>query len=420
MSKPNTPTCAAAAIVTQNAPQVLKRSITLPMLVLYGLGVTVGAGIYVLIGAAAARAGPHAPIAFLLAGIVMALTAASFAELAGRMPVSAGEAAYVRAGFGSERASLVTGLLVLAAGIISAAAISRGAAGYIGVFVTAQPTIIIAAVVLVMGSIAAWGITEAVALAAIMTLIELSGLVVVIVAGLWHDPAILTRSPEAWSGLSDASAWSGVFGATLLAFFAFIGFEGMVNVAEEVVEPERTIPRAIALTLLISTALYILVVWIAIYSVPRNELAESSAPLSLVFQHVTGASPAIISLIAVFATINGIIAQMVMSSRVIYGLARQGTFPAALATVSPITQTPLIATAIVVALVLVLAVAVPIERLAELTTRVMLVIFGLVNAALVLIKWRGEPANGAVDLPIAVPVAGCASCIALLVADSLR
>ena len=159
------------------------------------------------------------------------------------------------AGFGSDRASLLTGLLVLAAGIISAAAISRGAAGYIGVFVAAQPTVIIVAVVLAMGSIAAWGITEAVALAAIMTVIELSGLVVVIIAGLWHDPTIFTRIPEAWSDLSGANAWSGVFGATLLAFFAFIGFEGMVNVAEEVVEPERTIPRAIALTLLISTAL---------------------------------------------------------------------------------------------------------------------------------------------------------------------
>lgn len=397
----------------------LKRSLTLPLLVLYGLGVTIGAGIYVLIGAAATRAAAHTPVAFVLAGIVMALTAASIAELAVRMPVSAGEAAYVQAGFRSQRLALVVGLLVLAAGVVSAAAISRGAAGYLGELVPMRQASLVTAVVIVMGAVAAWGITEAVWVAGIMTLIEIAGLIVIVASGVSADPSILARLPDAVHGLGDAAVWPGILGASLLAFFAFIGFEGMVNVAEEVREPERTLPLAIGLTLVISTVLYILVVWVAIHSVPRVDLAGSSAPLSLVYQRVTGASPVVISLIAVVATINGVIAQMVMSSRVVYGMAQQGIFPASLARVNKETRTPLRATALVVLLVLVLAHWVPLERLADVTTRLMLVIFSLVNAALVLIKSRGEPLPAAhgFSVPVAVPLAGGLSALGMLIAD---
>ena len=114
----------------------LKRSLTLPYAVLYGMGVTIGAGIYVLIGAAAARAGMHAPLAFVAAALLMGLTAASFAELGGRMPVAAGEAAYVLEAFGSRRWAAAVGVLVIAIAVVAAAAISVGSAGYIAVFVS--------------------------------------------------------------------------------------------------------------------------------------------------------------------------------------------------------------------------------------------------------------------------------------------
>jgi amino acid transporter len=413
-------------------PRELRRVVTLTMLVLYGLGVTVGAGIYVLVGAAAARAGAHTPIAFGLAAVVMAFSAASFAELSSRFPVSAGEAAFVRAAFGSRLLGLVTGLLAVAAAIVCAATISRGAAGYIGVFVTAHPSVLAGAVVLVMGAIAAYGIGEAVTLAGIMTLIEIAGLVMIVAAGFWVKPDMLARAPEMWTGLGAPGAWSGILGAAVLAFFAFIGFEGMVNIAEEVESPRTTIPRAILLTLVISTVLYILVVWVAIHTVPRTDLARSQAPLALVYTRLTGMSPAVLSAIAIFATINGIIANMIMASRVLYGLAGQGSLPGPLARVSPRTQTPLVATALVVAIVLALAVAVPIERLAETTTYVMLVVFTLVNAALVKLKLAeaagrrlsqegstrptsAETPTGA-SFPVLMPIAGTASCIALLVA----
>ncbi len=153
----------------------LVRSLSLPLAVLFGLGVTIGAGIYVLIGATAGRAGMHAPLAFLIAALVMAPTAASFAELASRLPVSAGEAAYVGAGFRSEFLARGVGLMVIAVGIISAAAIAKGSAGYIREFVTLPAAAITAIVILAMGAVAAWGILLSVSVAALMTLIEIGG-----------------------------------------------------------------------------------------------------------------------------------------------------------------------------------------------------------------------------------------------------
>jgi amino acid transporter len=250
-----------------------------------------------------------------------------------------------------------------------------------------------------------------------MTVIEICGLLAIIVAGLWQDPAILTTAPQAVSGLGSAAAWPGILGATMLAFFAFIGFEAMVNVAEEVKEPRRTLPIAIAITLVVSTALYILVVWVAIQSVPRSELAGSSAPLSLVFERLTGASPALISLIAIFATVNGVIVQNLLASRVIYGMARQGTLPAVLGEVNATTHTPLVATALAVGLTLAAALALPIDRLADLTTQAMLIVFAAVNAALWMLKSRGDSPHEGVTVPQIVPAAGAVSCVALLVAD---
>jgi hypothetical protein len=169
----------------------LRRSLTLPYAVLYGMGVTIGAGIYVLIGAAAARAGMQAPLAFVAAAMLMGLTAASFAELAARMPVAAGEAAYVREAFGSDRWSAAVGFLVIAIAVVAAAAITVGSAGYIAVFVSLPQPLIIAAVVLGMGVIAAWGIKESVTFAGAMTLIELAG------SSRWLPP-VPSLGPTSW------------------------------------------------------------------------------------------------------------------------------------------------------------------------------------------------------------------------------
>jgi APA family basic amino acid/polyamine antiporter len=410
----------ASEIVSVGKPEGvgLRRSLTLFYAVLYGMGVTIGAGIYVLIGAAAARAGMHAPLAFVAAAVLMGLTAASFAELATRMPVAAGEAAYVRVAFGSDRWSAAVGFLVIAIAVISAAAISVGSAGYVGVFIALPQPVIIAAVVLGMGVIAGWGIKESVAFAGAMTLIEIGGLVVLVAAGAFSQPDLLTRLPEMVPPGASPAALVGLASATLLAVFAFIGFEALVNVSEEVHEPQRTLPRAIFLTLALTTLLYVLVVWVALVAVVPADLAASKAPLALAFERLTGASPHTMSAIAVVATLNGIVVQIILAARVLYGLARQGALPPAFREVSPVTRTPLLATATAAALVLALAVLLPLEGLADLSARFTLLLFAIVNLALLRIKAREEePPRHIYLTPRWVPWVGLISCLALLLVD---
>ncbi len=396
----------------------LKRSLGLPLAVLYGLGVTIGAGIYVLIAPAAARAGMHAPLSFILAALVMAPSAAAFAEFGSRLPQSAGEATYVRAGLKSDVLAFIVGLLVVASAVISAATVSRGSAGYINVFLDMPFDWIVVGVVLVMGAITAWGILESVTIAGVMTLIEIGGLLMIAFVGAANVPDLAARLPEAWEGLDGAAAWSGILSAVLLAFFAFNGFEGLANIAEEVKEPARTLPRAIFLTLILVTLLYAVVVWVALIAVPHDELATSTAPLSLVFERATGGSPAVITAISIVATINGIVVFMVMGSRVLYGMAAQGLLPEVLGRVNATTRTPLQATAFVVALTLLLAVVFPIEGLAEATARLSLIIFAFVNTALIKLKVdRVPPPPGVFVVPAWVPVVGLVTSLALLLSE---
>ncbi len=393
----------------------LKRALSLPLVVLYGIGVTVGAGIYVLIGVTAGKAGVYAPFAFLLAAMVVALSAASFAEMAGRLPVSAGEAAYVQEGFRSKPLSLAVGLLVITSAVVSSAAISIGAMGYILEFIGGPETLIVAAVILAMGAVAAWGIMESVTFASLFTIIEVAGLLVIVAAGLISDPGLMLRLGEMVPPAGEMAPWLAIYGSGLLAFFAFVGFEDIVNLAEETRNPRKTLPWAIFLTLVLSTLIYVLVVTVAVLSVPIDQLAASRAPLGFVFNQITGMPSIAISAIAIVATLNGVIVQIIMASRVLYGLARQDSVPAIFGQVNPVTQTPLVATGTVVAVILVLALFFPLQHLAEMTSRVVLTIFALVNIALILVKRRGTPApDGAFTVHLWVPVLGFASCVFVL------
>ncbi len=404
---------------TRKPPQRLVRSLTLTHAVLYGLGVTIGAGIYVLVGIAAGRSGMHAPLAFVGAALVMAFSAASFAELGTRMPVSASEAAYAQEAFKRKWLSLCVGLLVVVTAIISAATISVGSAGYIGVFFPSLPgQWIIAGVVVAMGAVACLATVQSVTFAGIMTIIEVGGLILIIAAGLGAGSGVVTRLPEILPAAGEISAWIGLSGTTLIAVFAFIGFEHLVNIAEELKDPRRTLPRALFLTLGLTALVYALVVWISVIAVPPQELAESSAPLALVFERLTGMPLFTMSAIAIIATLNGIIVHMIMIARVIYGLADQGNLPKALAKLNTVTGTPLIATAIGVGAILALALAVPIAGLADMTAQFTLVIFIIVNLALIRIKSRETtPPPNVFVCPRWVPVAGLISSVTLLGLD---
>jgi amino acid transporter len=390
----------------------LKRSISLPLITLYGLGTTVGAGIYVLVGKVAAHADLFTPAAFLVAGLLAGLTAFSFAELAARYPKSAGEALYVREGLRSTKLALAVGLLVALSGVISAGAITLGAAGYLMAQLALPQWLLVVLVALLLGG-----------LAAVFTLLEVGGLLLVIWAGASGPAAPLAHLPELLPPF-EPGVWSGIMAGAFLAFYAFIGFEDMVNVAEEVKRVRVTLPLAIVLTLVLTMLLYLALTAVAVLSVPLGELADSTEPLALVYERAGGRYPVAIRLIAIFATLNGALIQVIMASRVLYGLSRQGALPAALGAVlgrvDARTRTPLVATLLVTAAVLVLALWLPIEALAAATSTVALVVFSLVNLALIMIKRRDPRPPGIWRVPAAIPFAGLLASSAFLALELTR
>ena len=400
-------------------PLTLRRKLGLPLLVLYGTGITIGAGIYVLIGAVAGHAGAHAPWAFVLSAVVMSLTVGSYAELSTRIPVSAGEAAYVKAAFNSRPFSIATGLLTIVIGVISASTVTIGSAGYIKQFTNMPQWLVVIAVVAALGGVAAWGILESVLLASLFTLIEVGGLLAIVVAAFYGNVPIASTLVQPLP--LDASTLSGIGFASLLAFFAFIGFEDLANVVEEAKVPHRDIPRAMVLTLLISTILYVAIAAIAVSAVSIERLSSSSAPLSLVFREVAGINPVTISIVAIVATLNTILAQITMAARVVYGMARHGDLPRIAGRVHARTATPLVATGLIALLVIALALSVPFERLAESTSLATLVVFALVNLSLLRLRHRRLRSSGPhVRVPLWVPAAGLATCIAMIASAFIR
>lgn len=384
---------------------LLKRDLSLLMVTLYGLGTTIGAGIFALIGKVVGRAGAFAPVSFLLAAGLATFSALSFAELCARYPHSAGEAVYVEAGLGSRGLALVTGLFVIAAGCVSSAAILNGASGYINELVPMPRLLAIPALALALGLLAAWGIRESVIAAGLFTLIEIGGLGLVIV-GAAPAAGELTEHLLATVPPFSLEAWQGIFFGSLLAFYAFLGFEDMVNVAEEVKAAPRTLPVAIILTLVITTLLYLALAIVSVHAVPPAELIASEAPMALVFARGTGASPLAISLISLVALLNGALIQIIMASRVLYGLAARGWLHPVLARVHPRSQTPLAATVLAASAVLVLALGFPIEPLAGTASLLILAVFAAVNLALWRLKRRDPRTVGVIAFPAWVPLAG--------------
>ena len=397
------------------APQGLRRRIGLPLYTLYGLGVMVGAGVYVLIGEIAGRVGPWAPLAFAAAGVAASFSALSFAELSRRIPESAGEAAYVRRAFGAPTFAVVIGVAVCAVGLISAAAVLRGGVGYLSAFVAAPEVVLIVLAGLALGAVSALGVEKALAFAAIFTVLEIAGLLAVIAAGALAEPIPAATAPE--TPLSAVA----LLGAAFLAFFAFIGFEDMVNMAEEVREPDRTLPRGIIIAVAITVVLYVAVAWAVTRVASGAELAESTRPLALAFERATGWSGDGLGAIAVLAAINGVIAQLVMAARVLYGLGARSPAFAIFRHVSARTGAPDRATALATLVMLILALTTPLETLASVTSFVILAVFIVINAALIQLR-RSGLAEGAPGFkaPVWAPYAGVAAALLMCAGEILR
>ncbi|MEM9784531.1 MAG: APC family permease [Pseudomonadota bacterium] len=390
----------------------LKRRLGAGLLTLYGVGVMIGAGIYVLVGAVAGAAGTWAPMAFLAAGVVVLPTVLSYAELATRIPESAGEAAYLDAAFGARawgRAmSLAAGIAVATVGIISAAVVLQGGAGYLRALIDLPSAAMIVLMGVALGAAAVIGVLESLSLAAVATVIEVGGLAIVAVVGLSAEmPATMPDDASLPPSI-------GSFGAAmLLAFFAFVGFEDMVNMAEETRDPGHAMPRAILAALVIAATIYALVSWAAVSAVPPGDLASSDRPLALVYERATGQGAGFLAVIAVVAALNGVLAQIVMAARVLFGLGRRHAPFRVFHAAHPRFGTPVAATMLSTALVLLLAVTLPLVALAEAVSLLLLVIFVAVNAALIALKRAGGGA--AFTVPLAVPVAGAVLSIGTLV-----
>ncbi|HSG95751.1 MAG TPA: APC family permease [Afifellaceae bacterium] len=360
----------------------LKRALSLPLLVFYGLGVTVGAGIFALIGEISGLAGDHAPLAFALAGVMAAMTAVSYARLARLHPVAAGEAAYASDGFGPF-AGRLAGFGVVVTGVVSSAVITLAFANYLRLIVPLPASALVLALLTVLAIIAWGGVKQSVGLAALITLLEVGTLVVLVAFGLPHlaDGEALARAVARPAGIA---GWSPVLSGAIIAFFAFVGFEDIVNMAEETRAPEATLGPAIALTLAITTVLYIALALVAMAVPERLAVAQSEAPLATLFEALSGYPGTIIAAIAAIAMLNGILIQIVMASRVLYGMAKKRLAPRALARIDAARQTPVTAIILVAVIIAGLALFLPLLTLARFTSLLILAVFTLVNLSL----WR--------------------------------
>jgi APA family basic amino acid/polyamine antiporter len=366
----------------------LERAITLPMLVFYGVGVTVGAGIFALIGEILDISGDQAPLALLVAGCVAGVTGISYMALVREFPSAGGEAVYTTRAFGST-AGRIAGLGVVVTGTVSSAVVALAFGGYVSELVSIPERVSAIALVLVLALVAVWGVRQSVALAAAITVLELSTLIAIVAFGLPE----LTAADDLMASFSPGGHLDAIVAGSVLAFFAFIGFEDIANMAEETVEPRVAAPRAIAWTLSITLVVYLLLATLAANLPERGRITESDAPLAEVFEIVSGLDSAPVATIASLAMLNGILVQLVMASRVLYGMATEGQLPARLGRVNPERHTPTTATALIAACVVVLVIAFPLVRLAQLTSLVTLSVFTLVNLSLFVLASRGEHAQ---------------------------
>jgi len=302
--------------------------------------------------------------------------------------------------------------------MVSAATVSLGFVAYLAELLTAPPSLVLVVVVASVGGLAAWGIKESIVAAGVVTLIEVGGLIAVLVFGGLHiavTPEIEVSRLIPMSG--EGASWTVVFSSAVLCFYAFLGFEDIVNVAEEVQDVRRVMPRAILWTLAISTLLYMVVMCVAILVVPPAELGESSAPLALVVER-TGGPASILSLIALVAMLNGALVQIVMASRVLYSLSNEGVLPAWLGQTHVRTKTPLRATFLITSGVGGLALLLPIGDLAKATASIALAVFVLVNLSLLAIRLRERSAGTEVSpLSIAVPAIGAFASVCFLLLE---
>ncbi len=383
----------------------LKRTLSFSHVLFYGVGTILGAGIYVLVGKVGATAGMFTPLAFLLAGIVAAFSAFSYAELASRYPHSTGAAGYIHQGIGKSWVSTFFGFGIVLSGIVSASVLTLGFVGYFQVFFPLPNIVVICGLLLFLGLLTLWGIKDSVTVISVITAIEIIGLLIIvwIARGSFSEfPEYITQTLPSFSTLD----MSGVLAGMFLAFYAFIGFEDMVNIAEETKDPSNVLPKAIIASLCIAGGLYFLIGVVAVLALPIESLESSKAPLADIFRLYTGKSPVLITIISLFAVVNGIVAQIIMASRILYGMGEKGWIHKSISYLWASRGTPVTATILVVSAIFIFSLAVPIVPLANATSFVTLTLFAVVNYSLIRVKQKTSKQRCVFNVPMWVPVIG--------------
>ena len=394
----------------------LKRAITLKQAVIYGIGIILGAGIYALIGEAAGVAGNAVWLAFVVAAVIAALTALSYAELSKLFPKSAAEFIYVQETTKSKQLAFFIGFLTVLTGLISAAAVALGFAGYFKVFfdflIPAVPILgaipvgvlviaIAILLVIILSLINFKGIEESAKLNTIFTLIEAGGLVFIIIVGASFIGNVDLLAVPNGAALMSFDFFAPLLGAAALIFFAYLGFEDIANIAEETKDPKKTVPLALLISLVVTTIIYVLVAIVAVSVVPAAELAAAGAghsisegPLALVASTAL-ASPIgglLFTFVALFATANTVLILLIVTSRMLYGMSRENTLPKSICKLHKKNKTPMIAITISAIITIIFALSGSIGTVAALTNLGVFLTFFAVNAALILYRFknRGE------------------------------
>ncbi len=387
---------------------------------LYGVGSMLGAGIYGLVGQAAGVMGSAIWMAFGVAMLGALLTGISYASIASRYPRAGGAAYTAQRAYKRPWLSFLVGLTVVASGLSSIATQSKVVAANINdLFGLTLPVSLLAVgFLLIVAGIVYRGITESLVANAVCTLVEAAGLLLVIVAGApyWGGQNLLQLPSAAGGGLSAVTAGLILQGA-VLTFFSFIGFEDMLNVAEEVKDPHRNMPIALIGAMIIVSLIYMAVSITAVSVVPWQELKEAPGPLKLVIERAAPWFPAVgFTFITIFAVANTALVNYVMGSRLLYGMARQGLLPSALGKVHGGRKTPHIAILVLLAIVILLQFAGDISQLAASTVLLLLFVFILVNGALIVLKLREGNLPGRFNAPIAIPVLAILICASMMAA----
>jgi APA family basic amino acid/polyamine antiporter len=375
----------------------LKRNISLFQAIMYGVGLILGAGIYVLIGDVAGIAGNAMWMSFAVAAIIATFTGFSYAELSSMFPKSAAEYVFVKNAFRNDLLAFASGSLITFVAIASAAAVAIGFSNYLSSFFPHfDPLLSAIALVAGLSAVNFIGIRESIWMNTTLTIIELAGLGLIVAAAVFLGSFVgadyYEVPPAASASLSLSTG--AILAAAGLAFFAYFGFENLANIAEETKNASRTIPKALLISIAATTGIYILIAVSAVALVGWENLSSADAPLALAAERAFGSTGAfILSTIALFATSNTVLMMLVAASRIMFGMSRERSLPATLAQIHPRTKTPSVAvilTMLITVTMIVLSQG-SISIVANAAVFVIFIVYSLVNLCLIWLRYR-QPA----------------------------